>query len=164
VAEDARAAVLTVLYREHALGLTRLAYVMLGNRAAAEDVVHEAFLGLHRRWQQLSQPQKPLPYLRSSVLNGCRSVHRAAARPLRATHEPPAASAESIVLTEEEHRQVMVAVRRLPRRQREVVVLRYYLGLSDTEIAGDMGISPGTVRSAAHRALGALGVELKETS
>lgn len=82
-AQDARATALTALYREHALGLTRLAYVMLGNRAAAEDVVQEAFLGLHRRWQLLSQPQKALPYLRSSVLNGCRSVRRVAARPQR---------------------------------------------------------------------------------
>jgi sigma-70-like protein len=69
-AQEGCAAAVTVLYREHALGLTRLAHVMLGNRAAAEDVVQEAFCGLYRRWQHLTDTDRALQYLRSSVLNG----------------------------------------------------------------------------------------------
>jgi DNA-directed RNA polymerase specialized sigma24 family protein len=60
----------TALYQAHALGLIRFAYLMLGERQAAEDVVQEAFAGLYRRWAQLSDPGKALPYVRSSVLNG----------------------------------------------------------------------------------------------
>jgi DNA-directed RNA polymerase specialized sigma24 family protein len=63
------------LYRTHVLGLTRLAIVMLGDRATAEDVVQDAFCGLYTHWRRLSDPAKALPYLRSSVLNGCRN-HR----------------------------------------------------------------------------------------
>src|ERR1700735_3120115 len=170
-AEDSRAAAVTALYREHALGLTRLAHVMLGNRAAAEDVVQEAFCGLYRRWQHLTDKDKALPYLRSSVLNGCRSVLRgairdpqAASRYPQAAQQPPAASAESAVLTSEERREVVDALRHLPDRQREALVLRFYLDLSDAEIARVMRVSKGTVRSTTHRALAALGIVLKETS
>ena len=67
---------MTALYQAHALGLIRLAYLMLGERQAAEDVVQEAFAGLYRRWDKLSDPGKALPYVRSSVLNGCRSQLR----------------------------------------------------------------------------------------
>ena len=66
----------TALYQAHALGLIRLAYLMLGEREAAEDVVQEAFAGLYRRWEKLSDPGNALPYVRSSVLNGCRSQLR----------------------------------------------------------------------------------------
>jgi RNA polymerase sigma factor (sigma-70 family) len=68
------------------------------------------------------------------------------------------------MLTGEERREVMQAVRRLPRRQREALVLRFYLDLSETEIAATMGISQGTVRSATHRALASLGRMLQESS
>lgn len=70
----------TALYQEHALGLTRLAHIMLGDRAAAEDVVQDAFFGLYRRWDFLTGPGKAQLYLRSSVLNGCRSALRRDAR------------------------------------------------------------------------------------
>src|SRR5262250_2626605 len=70
----------TALYREHAVGLLRLAVAMLGDRPAAEDVVQEAFCGLYRRWPHLSDPAKSLPYVRSAVLNGCRSVIRQRSR------------------------------------------------------------------------------------
>jgi DNA-directed RNA polymerase specialized sigma24 family protein len=66
----------TALYRAHALGLIRLAVVMLGDRPAAEDVVQEAFCGLYRRWHSLSDTAKALSYVRSSVINGCRSAGR----------------------------------------------------------------------------------------
>jgi len=98
-------------------------------------------------------------YLRISVLNGCRSVLRARRRAkLRGTAPdyPAVWSAESAALAGEERREVLRAVARLPRRQREVLVLRYFLDLSDSEIAADLGISRGTVASTASRALAAL--------
>jgi RNA polymerase sigma-70 factor (sigma-E family) len=162
-AAGAEAAV-TALYEAHALGLVRLAHIMLGDRAAAEDVVQEAFSGLYRRWEQVSDKDKALPYVRSSVLNGCRTAlrhrHRTEAERL---HQPPAASAEAAALSGEERREVMRALRRLPDRQREVLVLRFYLDEPEAEIARLMGISQGTVRSTAHRALAALGRLLKES-
>jgi RNA polymerase sigma-70 factor (sigma-E family) len=158
-------AAVTALYREHALGLIRLAYVSQGSRAAAEDIVQEAFCGLYRRWNHLSSPDKALAYLRSSVLNGCRNAARRSGRlPRTVTHEPPAASAESAALIGELRREVIGALRRLPARQREALVLRFYLGLSDPEIAETMGISVNTVRSTSRRGIGSLGIALKEES
>ena len=155
---------MTALYEAHALGLVRLAYVMLGDRAAAEDVVQEAFGGLYRRWDQLSDADRALQYVRSSVLNGCRSAlrHRRV-QGIQAVHQPPAVSAETAALVSEERREVMRALRRLPGRQREVLVLRFYLDQPEAAIAQAMGISQSTVRSTAHRALAALGRLLEET-
>jgi len=157
-------AAVTALYREHALGLIRLAYVTQGSRAAAEDIVQEAFCGLYRRWDHLSSPDKALAYLRSSVLNGCRNASRRSGALRTVTHVPPAESAESAALIGELRREVIAALRRLPPRQREAVVLRFYLDLSDHEIAEVMGISVNTVRSTLRRGIGALGIALKETS
>lgn len=148
----------TALYQAHALGLTRLAHVMLGDKPSAEDVVQEAFCGLYRNWARLADPAAALPYVRASVLNGCRSViRRRRLRASKALYEPAAASAESVMLTGEEHRSVLAALRKLPARQREALTMRFYLHLSDEEIAQVMGISPSTVRSTSHRALAALG-------
>ena len=161
---DAQAAV-AALYRAHAVGLIRLAYVMLGDRPAAEDVVQDAFCGLYLRWDRLADPSGALAYVRSSVLNGCRTALRRRALGHRVTvYQPPAGSAEAAVLSREERQEVMRAVRRLPDRQREALVLRFYLDLPDPEIARVMGIRPGTVRSAIHRALQALGHLLESTS
>ena len=163
---DAQAAV-SALYRAYAVGLIRLAYLMLGDRAAAEDAVQDAFCGLYRRWDRLNDPSGALPYVRSSVLNACRTAlrRRARARGHQLTdYQPPTGSAEAAVLTQEERQEVMRAVRRLPDRQREALVLRFYLDLPDGEIARMMGIRPGTVRSAIHRALQALGHLLESTS
>jgi RNA polymerase sigma-70 factor (sigma-E family) len=159
----------TALYQAHGVGLIRLAVVMLGDRPAAEDVVQEAFCGLYRRWDRLDDPGNALRYVRSSVLNGCRSVLRNQGR-LRSRPGPPpggpgtAESAESAALVGEEHRAVLAALRRLPGRQREALVLRFYLELSEAEIAQTMGISPGTVKSTVSRALAALGRLLGEDS
>jgi RNA polymerase sigma-70 factor (sigma-E family) len=156
---DARAAV-TALYQAHAVGLIRLAVVMIGDRHAAEDVVQDAFAGLYRRWNHLDG-DRALGYVRASVLNGCRSRLRARARDERLAAASqatlPAASAEQAVLIGEEHAAVLAALRRLPGRQREALVLRYYLDLSEPEIAASMGIGKGTVKSTTSRALAALG-------
>lgn len=156
---------LTGLYEAHALALTKLAHVMLGDKASAEDVVQDAFLGLYRNWARLSDPAMALPYLRRSVLNGCKSAARRRwLRASRTLHEPPAASAESAVLAGEEQRSVLIAIRRLPARQREALILRFYLLEPEAEVARAMGISPSTVRSTTHRALTALGRMLGESA
>jgi RNA polymerase sigma factor (sigma-70 family) len=99
------------------------------------------------------------------VINGCRSVHRSRRRAWlhgRAPHEPPVWSAEAAVIDSEERRSVLAAVARLPRRQREVLALRYYLDLPDSEIAAMLKISRGTVSSTASRAVAALASQLQE--
>jgi RNA polymerase sigma-70 factor (sigma-E family) len=154
------------LYRSHALGLVRLALVLVGDRTTAEDVVQDSFLGLFRGWSRLRDPDRALSYLRASVVNGCRSVRRARRTAwLRAErHQPPDApvwSAEAAAMASEEQREVLAAVARLPRRQREVLALRYYAGLGDSEIASVLRVSRGTVSSTASRGLAALARELR---
>lgn len=146
----------TALYREHALGLIRLAVIMLGDRQAAEDVVQDAFTGLYRRWYALSDTGKALGYVRSSVLNGARTALRKRARQPVVPGDPAAASAEAEALLSEEHREVLKAIRALPDRQREALVLRFYLDLAEGDIAKSMGVSRGTVKSTTSRALAAL--------
>jgi RNA polymerase sigma factor (sigma-70 family) len=178
------AAAVTTLYAEHALGLVRLAVVLTGDRGAAEDIVQDAFLGLYRRWDSLADTAAPLAYLRVSVVNGCRSALRRRSRLwLGATADIAEAggtadhgggvgyggaslaeSAEARALLGDEQRAVAAALRKLPRRQREAVVLRYYLDLSEEETAQAMGVSRGTVKSATHRALAAVGRTLREGS
>ncbi len=162
-------AAVTALYEASALGLIRMAYVMLGDLPSAEDVVQEAFCGLYRRWDRLASTDGALYYVRTSVLNGCRSalrrqaVRRGFLQQRTLADPPPAASAESVVLGGAEREEVIQALGRLPHRQREVLILRFYAELPDEQIARVMGIRPGTVRSTAFRALDALGRALKET-
>jgi RNA polymerase sigma-70 factor (sigma-E family) len=167
-AADATAGV-TALYEAHAPGLIRLAVIMLGDRQAAEDVVQDAFFGLYRNWAGLADPDKALAYVRSSVLNGCRGTLRLQIRRERrdratASEAPAAESPEALVLLGEEHREVLLAVRRLPDRQREALVLRFYFGLSEQDAAAAMRISRGTVKSSLSRALASLGRMLAEES
>jgi RNA polymerase sigma-70 factor (sigma-E family) len=154
--------VVTALYQEHALGLTRLAFVMLGDRHAAEDVVQDAFCGLYRAWDRLSDRDHVLGYLRVSVVNGCRSAIRRNKRIPRPPGLPPAPSAEADALLGEEQRAAVAALQRLPARQREALVLRYYADLPEQEIARAMGVSRGTVKSTTARGLAALGRMLQE--
>ena len=159
------AAAVSALYTSHALGLIRLAHIMLGNRQAAEDVVQDAFLGLYRRWPHLHEQAKALGYVRSSVLNGCRSeLRRRPTAELDGSHGPPVPSAESAVLTAAEREDIVRALRCLPDRQREVLLLRFYLDLPDDQIAAAMRIRQSTVRSAAHRGLARLRRALLEMS
>jgi len=154
----------TALYKAHALSLTRLAYIMLGDRPAAEDVVQEAFLGLYKRWGHLRDRSSAPGYLRASVLNGCRVALRSRRNDSAAVSELPWESAEATALVGEEHRHLLQAIRTLPPRQREALVLRYYLDLSEEETARSMGIRRGTVKSATSRALAALGQRMQEYS
>jgi RNA polymerase sigma-70 factor (sigma-E family) len=153
------------LYQAQALALVRVAKLLLRDQASAEDVVQDAFLGLYKALPRLTDHDQILPYLRAAVINRSRSVLRAQRRALLRTvhHEPPASSAESAAMTGEDRQAVLTAVARLPRRAREVLVLRYYLDLSDQEIAAALGVSRGTVSSTASRGLAALARDLKET-
>jgi len=152
------------LFRAHAVALVRVATLLLGDQPSAEDVVQDAFLGLYRGLRGLRDQSKALSYLRTSVVNGCRSVLRARKRAVlrRVQHEPPVWSAESAAMAGEDHKAMLAAVARLPRRAREVLVLRYYLDLADPEIAAALGVSKATVSSTASRALAALARELME--
>ncbi len=156
--------VVNELFRAHAVGLVRLALMLVGDRASAEDVVQDAFFGLYRALPRLQAADKALPYLRTSVVNGSRTVLRARrrARLRPPPHEPPVWSAESAAMAGEDQRAVLAAVAGLPRRAREVLALRYYQDLPDQQIAAILGISRGTVSSTASRALAALARELKE--
>jgi len=160
---DAAAAV-TDLFREHHLELVRLALVMVGDLATAEDVVQDAFERLHCGWHGLRQPSSGLAYVRSSVLNGCRSVHRRAA--VARKHVPdlagPGTAGPDAASAADDRGAMAAALRVLPRRQREVLVLRYYLDLDVAEIADTLRISPSAVRATATRGIAALAKALGE--
>ena len=146
------------LYREHRMRFVRLAILLVDDPATAEDVVQEAFTGLHRHWSRLRDENAALGYLRTAVVNGSRSVlrRRRTAREYTPPHTADARSAESLAMLSAEHQAVVSALGQLPRRQREVLVLRYYGGLSEAEIAEATGISRGTVKSTASRGLDAI--------
>ena len=159
----------TLLFRERHAELVRLAVLLLGSRPAAEDVAQDVFTRLCTR-DYLTAGSSPLAYVRTAVVNGCRSAQRRSVITGRASERQsalvPAAqgSAEDEVLLAEDRRQVIAALQSLPARRREVLVLRYWLGLTDPEIAEVLGISRGTVSSTAARALAALARNLGEES
>lgn len=150
-------AALTTLYTAHYRGLVRLAALMLRDRSTAEEVVQDAFVGLARHGRSLRDPDKALGYLRRSVVNGVRSAGRRRTVAFRAAPvlaEPvgrPDATGEVV-----DRLATMAALARLPQRQREVLVLRYYAELSEAEIAQTLGISRGSVKQHAARGLAAL--------
>jgi RNA polymerase sigma-70 factor (sigma-E family) len=146
------------LYRDHQMRMVRLATLLVDDQATAEDVVQEAFAGLHRHWSGLRDEAAAVGYLRAAVVNGSRSVlrRRRTAREYVPPHQVNARSAESLAMLSAEHQAVVDALSSLPPRQREVLVLRYYGGMSEAEIADATGISRGTVKSTASRALDAV--------
>ena len=146
------------LYAAHRLGLVRLAVLLVDDVQSAEDVVQDAFAGFLGRAHRLDDPDRALAYLRSAVLNNARSAlrRRRTARGYVPPHEVGAEDPSSRAVLAEEHREVIAALHRLPERQREVLVLRYWADLSEGQIAEAMGISRGTVKSTASRALAAL--------
>jgi RNA polymerase sigma-70 factor (sigma-E family) len=150
----------TLLFAAHYRPLVRLATLLLHDVGAAEEIVQDAYVALHGHWRRLRDPDRALGYLRTSVVNRCRSAlrhrqvvqaHAAAARPT-----PDAPSAEAGVLDLLTHDTVVAALRALPARQREALVLRYYADLSEAEIADAMGVSRGAVKSHAARGIAAL--------
>ena len=149
---------LAELYAAHRVSLVRLAILLVDDLASAEDVVHDAFAAMSARRSAIREPAAALGYLRTSVVNGSRSAlrRRRTARAYSPPHEPDQEAPESRAVLAEEHRQVLEAMNTLAPRQREVLVLRYWSELSEGEIAAALGISRGTVKSTASRALDAL--------
>ncbi len=159
------------LFRQHHIELVRLAVLLVQDQATAEDTVQDVFLRLQARRGQLGREGEELAYIRACVLNGCRSVLRRRRIAARAGTSVAVAarlaageSAEAEVIRSEERRQVLVALAGLPARRREVLVLRYYLGLSEAEIGATLDISKGSVKSAAARGLAALAKALEKES
>jgi RNA polymerase sigma-70 factor (sigma-E family) len=151
-APDRSPAAFSALYLHEYVGLVRLAYLILGSRELAEEVVQDAFVRLHGRWRRVDNPGG---YLRTSVVNGCRDVRRRLVR-YRAREPRLAVRAETYDAPDE----LSDALAALPVRQRAVLVLRFYGGMSEAEIATTLGIRPGTVKSSLHRGLERLRREL----
>jgi RNA polymerase sigma-70 factor (sigma-E family) len=149
---------LAALYREQARSLIRLAALLVDDVGTAEEIVQDAFVLVHRRWEHVDKPEQ---YLRKSVVNLARSRLR---RRLVALRYPPAHVPDAPAVDELDTDQgaVIDALQVLPRRQREVLVLRYWSELSEAEIAATLGISTGSVKTHAHRGIAALeqGLEL----
>lgn len=158
---------MTIVVRDQWMPLVRMATLLLGDRAGAEEVVQAACEAVWRQQPDVDSHDHLIAYLRTSVVNGTRSVGRrrgTAARHLalaRAEHEAPA---DAPLLLREDRRLVREAVAQLPARQREVLVLRYWARLSEADIARTLAISTGTVKSTAHHALAALRARLKGQS
>jgi RNA polymerase sigma-70 factor (sigma-E family) len=133
--------------------LVRLA-TLLVDREVAEELVQDAFVRTHSRLSRIA-PEKVTLYLRSAVINGARSHLRR--RMVQRRHLPPppplAVAAEVDGVAAAERTEMLAALERLPNRQREVLVLRYYIDLSENEIAETLGISTGSVKQHAHRGL-----------
>jgi RNA polymerase sigma-70 factor (sigma-E family) len=146
---------LTQLYAAHYAALVRLAALLLRDVDAAEDVVQDAFVAMHGHWRRLRDPHKGLAYLRQAVVNRARSVLRhkgvVARHPEQAPADAPAADRD--VLDREQRAQLLAALDGLAQRQREVLILRFYLDLSEAQIAETLGISQGAVKSHGSRAL-----------
>ena len=153
------------LFRTERLRMVRLALLLVDDRETAEDVVQDAFAALHQRWPQLRDADAALGYLRTSVVNGARSVLRrrwtVRRNPQPAADALTAEPADGRALLEDEHRQVLRALRALPSRQREVIVLRYWAELSEAEVATTLGISRGAVKSGASRGRDAIAAALR---
>lgn len=164
VAGGAEVAV-AALHRDHYRSLVRLGALLLDDVGASEEVVQDAFVKLQLGWGRLADADKAPAYLRSAVLNGARS--RLRHRQVRARHlqmvPEPGASAEAAVIAGDEHDRMVAALRRLPARQREALVLRYYLDLSEAEMVAAMGVSAGSVKTHVHRGLAALHTALGGT-
>ena len=159
------------LFRLHHTELVRLAVLLVHDQPTAEDTVQDVYLKLETRRRDLGREGEDLAYIRACVLNRCRSVLRHRKVVSRAGQFIGSLadlrvgdSAESQAIKAEERRQVLAALADLPTRRREVLVLRYYVGLTEAEIATTLGISQGSVKSAAARGIAALAKALGEES
>jgi RNA polymerase sigma-70 factor (sigma-E family) len=154
----------TELYSSHYRALVRLAALLVRDTPTAEEVVQDAFVAMHGGWQRLRDAEKALAYLRQAVVNRSRSVlrHRTVVDKNLQKAPPDMPSAEHGAMVLLERHAVVVALRGLPERQREAIVLRYYADLSEAEIAATMGISRGAVKSHTARGMSALRAALEQ--
>ena len=151
------------LYSQHYRSLVRLAALLVRDTPTAEEVVQDSFVAMHDGWQRLRDTEKALAYLRQAVVNRSRSVlrHRTVVDKNLQKAPPDMPSAEHGALVLLERSAVVAALRDLPDRQREAIVLRYYADLSEAQIATAMGISRGAVKSHTARGMAALRAALE---
>jgi RNA polymerase sigma-70 factor (sigma-E family) len=149
---DADAAV-EQLYAAHWRQLVRLSVLLVHDQAAAEDVVQDAFVAMHGKWSRLRDPDKALAYLRQAVVNRSRSAlrHRVVVERHARTAMLGEVTVEGPTVGGARRDAVREALLRLSERQREVLVLRYYLDWSEAQIADALGITRGAVKAHAHR-------------
>jgi RNA polymerase sigma-70 factor (sigma-E family) len=159
---DAARAV-TAIYTTHYRSLVRLAVLLVRDVATAEEVVQDSFIAMHTAWRRLRDTEKALSYLRQSVVNRSRSVlrHRVVVDKNAPKPAPDMPSAEQGAISALERTAVIAALRTLPPRQREALVLKYYADLSEAQIAAAMGISRGAVKSHTARGVAALRIVLE---
>ena len=148
----------TELYSAHYRSLVRLAALLVRDLGTAEEVVQDSFVAMHGGWRRLRDSDKALSYLRQSVVNRSRSVLRHRVVVDRNAPKPPPdmPSAEHGAIALFERSAVIAALRTLPPRQREALVLRFYGDMSEAQIADAMQISRGAVKSHTARAMQAL--------
>jgi RNA polymerase sigma-70 factor (sigma-E family) len=158
--------VVCALYGAHYQSLVRLAVILVCDAATAEEVVQDAFVAMHGAWRRLRDSDKALCYLRQSVVTRSRSVlrHRAAAGKSAPQPAADATDAGQGAITLLERPAVVAALRALPARQREALVLRYYADLPEAQIASAMGISRAAVNSHTARGMSALRSVLEQES
>lgn len=146
------------LYAAHWRQLVRLSVLLVHDQASAEDVVQDAFVAMHGKWSRLRDPDKALAYLRQAVVNRSRSTlrHRVVVERHARTAAPGDGTVEGPTVGGARRDAVREALLRLSERQREVLVLRYYLDWSEAQIADALGISRGAVKAHAHRGGAAL--------
>jgi RNA polymerase sigma-70 factor (sigma-E family) len=140
--------------------IRRFAAVLTGDHALAEDVVQEVLIRAYARWRKISLLDRPESYIRKMVVNEYLSWRRRNWRLVFTAAQldvpgPDHANGHA------ERNALLAEIGKLPRRQRAVLVLRYYEGLSDPEIADTLGCSPVTIRGYASRALATLRIELR---
>jgi RNA polymerase sigma-70 factor (sigma-E family) len=162
VADAGPDAAIRDLYITHYLALVRLATFLVRDPSTAEEIVQDAFVSIHGSWSKIRDSSKAAPYLRQSVVNKSRSVlrRRAVEEKHSASPLPDAPAAETAAFELLDRSAVVAALRTLSPRQREVLVLRYYADLSESDTARTMGISQGAVKSHTARAITALRAEL----
>jgi RNA polymerase sigma-70 factor (sigma-E family) len=148
----------TALFEEHYASLVRMARLLVDDRETAEDVVMDGFTSLYRRWMAIRDPAEAHRYVRSCVLNGARSQLRR--RRLRRRHESTSSQQDVVrdghETNEADRSTVTQLLATLPYRQRQVLVLRYFVDLTEAQIAYELGVSPGSVKTHASRGLAAL--------
>ncbi|HJQ00664.1 MAG TPA: sigma-70 family RNA polymerase sigma factor [Jatrophihabitans sp.] len=137
----------------------RIAALLLRNTAAAEDAVQQAFAAVYRRWHSMRDLPGAQAYARTAVINATRSAHRrelTGRRFLNRTRVEPVPAADAELLQSEADRALLAALAGLSNSQREVLILRYYAGLSEIDISQTLNMPRGTVKSHAARGLAAL--------
>lgn len=146
------------MYAAHWRQLVRLSTLLVHDQQAAEDVVQDAFVAMHGRWSRLRDPDKALAYLRQAVVNRSRSAlrHRAVVERHVRTSPRGEGTVDGPGLGGARRDAVREALLQLTERQREVLVLRYYLDWSEAQIADAIGVSRGAVKSHASRGSAAL--------